>query len=303
MNPLCKLRVRYLLLVALIPLVLPFRVLLAQTDLENVLKQYDAATVSGYTQPLADLVGANMNAGFYHTAAIPLAGLRLNLKLVGMGSVVGDDQKSFTLALPASFSQRSMEAPTLFGGKGTVVRDQTLGTEYRPSDGIINASLFPLVVPQLTVGSIFGTEGTLRYVPLPSSGDAIPKITLFGIGVRHSISQYLPESPLDLAAGVFYSSYTAEDLLDMKGLSIGVQASKSLELLTLYGGVAWEQSTMNITYTSNSAGSPAVDVELDGDNTFRLTAGGALSLGIFSLFADANFGAVTNFSGGVGFGF
>ena len=89
----------------------------------------------------------------------------------------------------------------------------------------------------------------------------------------------------------------------MKGLSIGVQASKSLELLTLYGGVAWEQSTMNITYTSNSAGSPAVDVELDGDNTFRLTAGGALSLGIFSLFADANFGAVTNFSGGVGFGF
>ena len=90
---------------------LPFRVSLAQTDLENVLKQYDEATVSGYTQPLADLVGANMNAGLLSHRYIPPTGLRLALKFVGMGAVVGDDQKSFTLTLPSSFSQRTMEAP------------------------------------------------------------------------------------------------------------------------------------------------------------------------------------------------
>jgi hypothetical protein len=303
MDPLHKRRLRLLLLFALVPLLLPFRLSLAQTDLENVLKQYDEPTVSGYTQPLADLVGANMNAGFYHSAKISPMGLTVTLRLVGMGAVVGDDQKSFTMTLPSSFSQRTMEAPTLFGGTGTVVRDQTLGTEYRPSDGIINASLFPLVVPQLTVGSVFGTEATLRYVPLPANGDAIPKITLFGIGARHSISQYLPSFPVDLAAGIFYSSYTAEDLLDMKGLSIGAQASKEFGLLSLYGGIAWEQSTMNVKYISNSAGSPAVDVELDGSNVFRLTVGGAVTLSLISVFADANFGAVTNFSGGIGFGF
>jgi hypothetical protein len=43
-------------------------------------------------------------------------------------------------------------------------------------------------------------------------------------------------------------------------------------------------------------------VSIDGANSFRFTLGAGLSLGVFHLFADANFGSVTQFSGGIGFG-
>ena len=54
-----------------------------------------------------------------------------------------------------------------------------------------------------------------------------------------------------------------------------------------------------------SRGAPApagVDITLTGANNFRFTVGVGLSLGILKIFADANFGSVTNYSAGIGFG-
>lgn len=275
----------------------------AQSDLENVLKQYTSQTVKGYIQPMADLFGANLNAGLYHSAAIPENGLKFEIDLVGMGSTVGDDQKTYTLQLPASFAQGSMKAPTIFGPKATLVTDPTTGLQFKPTDGLIDASLFPLAVPQLTIGAIAGTEANIRFITTPSiSNEKFPKTTLWGIGARHSISQYLPEPPLDIAAGIFYSKFTVGDIIDCSGLSIGAQASKSFSVLNLYGGLAWEQSTMNLSYKP-TASSTSVDVDLDGANNFRFTVGAGLHLAVLNIFADANFGSITNFSGGIGFGF
>jgi len=276
----------------------------AQSDLENVLKQYDAATIEGYIQPMADLFGANINSSVFPSAAIPTTGLSIRFAIVAMGAVVGDDQKNYTLALPPSFAQRTMRAPTVFGPRATLVRDPDTGLEFRPSDGIIDATLFPLAVPQLSVGSIFGTEATVRFIITPSIGDnKFPKTTLWGIGARHSISQYLPAVPVDIAVGLFYSSFTVGDIIDFTGVTIGAQAGKSFGIANVHGGLSWEKSTMNLSYMPSAAGSPAVNLDLDGENTVRFTAGAGLSLGVLSLFADANFGAITNFSGGVGVGF
>lgn len=282
----------FLLLAVALPLA-------AQTDLENVIRQYDRQTIEGYMQPLADVLGANMNGGFYHTAAIPAAGLSISLKFVGTGALVGDDMKSYTLALPAGFSQRTMEAPTIFGGTGAEVVDP-LGTRFRPSDGIFDASLFPTVIPQLTVGSVAGTEAVIRYAPIPEIGGTTPSASLFTIGARHSISQYLMDFPLDLAVGGYYSSYTAGDIIDLSGISIGANASTTLSMLTLYGGVAWESSTLKLNYSA--PGGEGVDLEMDGENSFRVTGGASLRLAFLILFADANVGSVTNISAGLGFG-
>jgi hypothetical protein len=276
----------------------------AQSDLENALKQYTQTTVKGYIQPMADLFGANMHSGLYPSAAVPKMGLSIRFTIVGMGALVSDDQKTYALALPPSFAQRTMDAPTIFGPRATTVRDPDTGLEFKPSDGVIDATLFPLAVPQLTVGSFFGTEATVRFITTPSFGEnKFPKTTLWGIGARHSISQYLPASPVDIAAGVFYSRFTVGDIIDFTGITIGAQAGKSFGVLDLFGGVSWEKSTMNLSFTPSAAGSPAVDLDLDGDNTVRFTAGAGLNLSVFRLYADANFGAITNFSGGVGFGF
>jgi hypothetical protein len=179
------------------------------------------------------------------------------------------------------------------------------GTKYYASGGIFNTSMFPHFVPQLTIGSVFGTEVIGRYVFIPKIGDnMVPESNLWGLGVRHSVSQWFPGLPLDIALGYFYGSFKSGDLIDYKGSQIGVQVSKDLSPLTVYGGLATESSTMKIRYTStdpNAGGN--VEFDLDGANTFRFTGGACLRLGVFRLFAEANLGQVTSISGGFGFGF
>jgi len=132
---------------------------------------------------------------------------------------------------------------------------------------------------------------------------AIPVTKLWGVGANHSISQYIPDSPLDIAAGFFYDSFTMGDIINFKGMTANLHASKSIKILLLYGGVAWEKSTMNLTYNSSDTSvREEVNLDLTGSNTFRFTMGVGVSLGFLKIFADANFGSVTHYSGGIGFG-
>ncbi|MBI4535362.1 MAG: hypothetical protein HY708_03725, partial [Ignavibacteriae bacterium] len=47
----------------------------AESELEKALRQLSGDAAKGYIQPIGDLFGANMNAGYYHSAAIPKFGL------------------------------------------------------------------------------------------------------------------------------------------------------------------------------------------------------------------------------------
>lgn len=279
----------------------------AQTEFETTIYQFSGDAVKGYLQPAADLFGANMFAGQFRSAEIPTTGFNIAFDIVGMAALVGDDQKNYTAKTPTNFTPSTFNTATIFGGTGTTVVNSSIpALSYRGADGIINASAVPLAVPQLRVGSLYGTEAFVRFVRIPQSlTDKFPDVTLFGAGVRHSISQYFPEIPLDVAVGVFYTTFKTGDLVDFKGYSFGLQGSKSFSLLTVYGGFAYESCTMKLQYTSTDPNVPGrlVDVSLDGQNTFRATAGAALSLAVFHIFADVNLGKVTNFSGGIGVGF
>ncbi len=276
---------------------------ISQSKLEDNLKQMGAATVTGYIQPVTDLFGANMHSGYYHAADVEKFGFHLRLDIIAMAAAVSDGQKTYDAPTPWN-SPASFKAPTVFGGPATQVTNPSTGMSYKAvADGLINTNYMPLAVPQLTIGNIFGTQATIRYITIPKmSGDNIPNITLWGLGARHSISQYLPMVPVDLSAGIYFNSFTFGDMIDFKGMAINAQASKSFSILTVYGGLQWENSTMNLTYTSTDITSPSVSISMDGANAFRFIAGIDLGLGPIHLFADANLGSITAFSGGIGFG-
>ncbi len=274
----------------------------AQSDLEKAVKAFKQNEVTGYIQPMADFFGANMSAGWYHSAAIPQMGFSLSVNVIAMGSVVGDDNKVFTANAPTGYNPPTFQTATVFGGQGGTATDQNTGLQYRGSDGALNATMFPLAALQLHIGSIYGTEVIIRGLPIPEVSGA-PKVTFFGIGVRHSISQYLPDAPVDIAAGIFWNTIKFGDLINMKSLAFGAQASKSFSVLEVYGGLAYESSSMELTYTATTSGSPNVSLDLDGANTFRGTIGLGLNLAILHLYGDVNLGSVTNFSAGLGFGF
>lgn len=278
----------------------------AQSSLEDALAQYSARTVQGYIQPLADMLGANLNAGFLAGPAAPKGRLRINLSIVAMASSVTDKQKTYTADTPSGWNPATFETATIFGGQGTTVTNtNNPALQYRGSDGLIDASLFPFAAPQLTVGGIAGTEALVRFVSTPSFGndDQFPKATLFALGARHNVGKYLGILPVDLGVGVMYSSFKIGDIVKVTGVTAGVSASKTMSILTVYGLLAWEKSTMNLHYTSTDpAVSGTVDVDLNGANSFRTGAGVELKLAFVRLFADANIGSVTHFSGGLSFG-
>lgn len=281
-------------------------VAVAQSSLEDALEQYSATSVRGYIKPLIDLFGANLNSGFFSGKAAP-GGISVRLSLIAMASTVSDEQKSYTATTPNGFDPATFETATIFGGPGTTVSDaNNPALTYRGSDGLINASLFPLATPQLTVGGFFGTEAMVRFIATPTFGDndEIPKLNLFAVGVRHNVGKYLGDAlPVDLGVGVMYSTFKIGDIVKITGLTIGAQASKTVALLTVYGGAAWEKTTMNLNYTSTDPNaSGTVDIDISGANTFRVTGGLSLKLLVARLFADVNLGSVTSFSGGLSFG-
>ena len=279
----------------------------SQSQFEFTLKQLDEEDVRGYVQPIGDLLGANMNAGLYHSARLPENGFHLRIDLVGMATMVKDEHRTYSIRLPDGFVPEggSHKTATVFGSKGTIFRDINSGLEYKGSDGIFNTNIFPLFIPQLTVGTVLGTEASVRYIATPAFGAGkFPSTTLFGIGVRHSASQYLANSPIDVAIGGYYSSFAVTDVIDYRGASLSMQMSKTFALVTLYGGAAWETSTTSLHYkTDATLGESFVHVTMDGGNRFRFTTGLEIDLQAVKIYADANFGYVQHFSGGVGFGF
>lgn len=278
----------------------------AESELEKVIRQQGTRTVSGYVQPIADLFGANMHSGFTQSAYIPKSGFVFRFSLIGMAAFVQDEQKTYSAPAPAGFDQKEFQTATVFGGKGTLItqpaNDPSSPISFRGSDGVITSQIFPFAAPQLTIGAIYGTEAIIRYAPIPEIS-GLPKITLFGIGARHSLSQYLEDAPLDIAIGGIYNSFTVGDIITVKGFGAALQASKKLSILVLYGAVQYEKSTLTLSFDSTDPNSGRINIDLEGSNVMRGTLGAALDFSVLKLFADINFGAVTNLSGGLAFGF
>ncbi len=275
----------------------------AESELEKVIRQQGERTVSGYVQPIADLFGANMHSGFTQSAYIPKSGFVFRFSLIGMAAFVQDEQKTYRAPAPDGFGVKDFETATVFGGKGTLISSPNdANLTYRGSDGVVTSQIFPFAAPQLTIGAIYGTEAVIRYAPIPEIS-GLPKITLFGIGLRHSLSQYLEDAPLDIAIGGIYNRFSVGDIITVKGFGAALQASKKLSILVLYGAVQYEKSTLTLSFDSTDPNSGRINIDLEGSNVMRGTLGAALDFSVLKLFADINFGAVTNVSGGLALGF
>jgi hypothetical protein len=265
------------------------------------------STIEGFGKPLVTSFGIAMNSGSYHTAHIPKTfGFSIGIK--GMMIFVPNDQKTFKPTLPAGYrpvDEKSEQTATFFGGEGGIyVGPQGLITY--PSG--ISESSVPMVFPQATL-SFMGNELLLRFVTIPVEND---NVTLFGIGFKHSISQYIPLSPLDIAVQVLYDNFTYGNIVKSTNLAFNAQASKSFGLFTLYGGLQYESSNLKFEYDIKqdiNSGDPEivkggkVSVEVEGDNKMRFTVGGALGLGFLVLNADYSLGSQSVASAGLTFEF
>ena len=271
-------------------------------SIESLLERYTGQNAAGFIEPLVTSFGANINSGWYYEAAIPQEGFHFNVRVNAVATLFKDDQRTFLATTEGVFQPvQTVETSTIIGSpQGARVEGEN-GTSFTfPGGYDINS--FALAVPTITVGSIRGTEASLRYFSTTATED-IGKIELFGYGIRHNISQYLPLSPVDIAAGFGYTRLDVGDIVSASGYILQANVGKKFAVAHVYGGLAYESSQAEINYTFSLNGqNQQINIDVDGKNKFRFTVGAGLNLFFLHLNIDYNIGNVNVVNGGVSFG-
>ena len=263
-----------------------FLVKIEAQEIDQLVSKYTQENGAKFMQPLADAVGANFNSGLIHSAKIREMGFQMYLGIVTTTAFISDKKKTFTAVPEGLFEPKNpVEVPTLFGPSENVVVNGDGGTQYVFPGGL-NLRMLPLAMPQLTIGSVYGTDLTIRYFAV-NLGEDVGKLNLFGWGLRHNISQYFTDIPVNLAAGIYNQYFMLGDIVDSKCWLFNVQSSYDLSIFTFYGALGYENSTLDIKYTYDNNGEDTTQkFNLKGSNNISFTAGVTFNLGPVKLNAD-----------------
>lgn len=176
------------------------------------------------------------------------------------------------------------------------------------------ASMIPLAAPQFSIGTVFGTQATFRYLPEVEIDKELGKFKYFGFGIQHNPGIWFPNPlPVDLAASFFTQNLKVGTVFETKATAFGINASKQFGFaflnVTPYAGFMFESSTMTISYAYSTIGpgnatiTDNINFELEGENTTRLTVGLSIRLLVLNINADYNFGKNNSATAGLFFAF
>jgi hypothetical protein len=118
-------------------------------------------------------------------------------------------------------------------------------------------------VPQLEIGALWGTELLIRFIPEINLGQYIGDFMFWGVGLKHSISQYFykdeRDKPFDLAAQIVFQGTRLKNEVgvtkaqldaDANIFSANIHASKSIkDWFDIFAGIAYDNISIDATYT------------------------------------------------------
>ncbi len=254
----------------------------------------DANVLLGeYLKPFGRGFGAGLNSGWVGVAK-PHSFLGFDVTIRATMAQVPTADQSFDLQPLVDSGRltniRPMNAnntvtPTISGdGDGVPVGLYSSGGQLLDDFEMPPGTEVPYVptpMVQASVGVLFNTDVTLRFVPETELGDA-GTISLFGLGVKHDIGQWIPvvsAMPIDVMA--FYgftnlktsatlnvrpenpapantqnpypdSEWDGQEIqLESSGTNMGIIVGKSLPLISVYGGIGRSSSTTDILTVGN----------------------------------------------------
>lgn len=168
----------------------------------------DAETIlQEYLKPYANIIGSDLNAGWYNTARphalggldvtatvswakAPPSTLTYDLATLLLNGTVEANQGTIAPTVAGSMENRpslSYSQMVDFGG-GNMQEIEYSNFTVPNGSGV---DFIPLPMAQLTVGLPFGTDISARFIPTIGYQD-YGEIGLWGVGGKHSVSQWLP---------------------------------------------------------------------------------------------------------------
>jgi len=290
---------------ALVLLVLAGGARLASAQLADNLGALSGDNAKKYLGPLPDALSGTMNSAIFTSGEVPKAGFGFSIGIEVMGVAFRDEDRWYTPTDPAGFTSAPpiQRVPTVIGGASAVAQNGQGGLVlYYP--GGFDLGEFLLAAPQLTVGSVLGTRAVVRWIDGAfAARDFVQRVHLFGIGAQHSLSQYLPATPLDLALGVFYQSFTINgSLLKTRAFHVDVTGSRDLGVVQPFAAIGMDTFTMAARYEDVTSPGDVIAVDFGRRSHIHLTAGVLASLGFATLHAEANIAARNGLAAGLRFG-
>ncbi|WP_181304649.1 DUF6588 family protein [Rufibacter sp. XAAS-G3-1] len=308
-----------------------------------------------YFEPGGKAVGHALNGGWFNSGKAMGLG-RFDVRLFATGVFVPKDQTTFDISTLELEKIRlspgqSPIAPTIFGEdeEGPQMEVETTGAgekaTFRTPPGIGYRNV-PIPMAQVSLGLVKDTEVAVRYVPEVKYEDYSTK--LWGVGVKHGLKQWIPVISaipgFDIAAFGGYTQLEANAALNLepdpaaaktaqqqqpgyydnqalvfttKAWTVSLVASKTLSVITAYGGVKYSHATTDVNVNgrfpvTTFRGTPPAREIVDlvdpvvlnvEDSQFGLTAGFRLKLLFFSVYGEGTLAKSPSATAGVGFGF
>lgn len=322
----------------------------SQNKLEDLLaagKEDAQRFAEAYISPAAEGVIYNLSNGWIQSAEVK-SPLKFEIAVIGNMSFVRDENKSFLLNtadynnLQFRDGSASKNVATAFGENSpdvivfaTVTDDTGLFNEEVEFElpqglGSANVNFIPTVFLQGRIGVFKATELKVRYFPKIDYDDV--KTGLFGAGIQHEFTQWLPAEkifPLAISGFIGFTnlngSYDFTDSQIVEGTNqrfevkqnswlFQVHASTKLPVINFYGGLGYVTGTSDFdvlgTYTVR-AGTPLFESSATFVDPFsvknkvsgvKATIGTRLKLAFFNIYAEYNLSEYNTASAGIGFG-
>jgi hypothetical protein len=258
----------------------------------------------------------------------------LAANITGYSSLPGAQKQQVIDAIAAQQFTVQMAGPTVVGTKsdflkitvpGQTINVPGLGNKTLAPNtqnitevtGLLDGgAIIPLVAPQASIGTIFGTQATFRFLPEVEISPELGKFKYFGFGLQHNLGMWLPIPIVDVGASFFTQKLNIGSIMEAKTTAFGLNVSKQLGFaflnVTPYAGFMLESSKMTFgydfpTYTDpNNAANNKIEhisFELEGENKSRLTIGLSLRILVININADYNIGKQNSATAGVFFAF
>jgi len=280
----------------------------SQAQLRGNLLGLSDENAKAYLAPLAVGLATTLNSAVFTTGYVPSEGLSFSFGLSAMAVSFDDSDRSYVPITPEGFvalpdtSGNPSRVPTVIGdtGGGLVSDENGLNKLY---PGGFDLEGFQVGVPQVSIGTILGTRLVGRWIAVDLGDSDVGSLEFVGVGIQHSLSQYSPSAPLDVALGGYFQSFEiGDDILNMTSWHIALTVSKFIGILQPYGSIGYDSMQTSVKVTDEDDPSISLDVDLDAIEDPHYTLGAAIQVPTLKFFAEYNKAAAEGFALGFAFG-
>jgi len=243
-----------------------------------------------YLKPYANILGSDLNAGWYNTARphklggldvtatvswakAPASVLSYDLGTLDLNGTVEPNPTTIAPTIAGEQEGRPRLSYSTLVDMGGGNMQEIEYSNFEVPDGA-GVDFIPLPMAQLTVGLPFGTDVSARFVPTVGYKD-YGEIGLWGVGGKHSISQWLPfvnklkfldisvqggytkvsssvhvvVEPLSIVEVDNYPDADWDDQFvtqKVEGWTVNLIASQTLPIISFYQGIGYASSSVEL---------------------------------------------------------